>query len=489
MKRKTLLTGVAIALISLSACTNDETLDIGGTLTQDSDKLTISSAAYNVATKTVMADSVLLRPNPCYLGRIKDPETGAYVKSEFTTQFSLLENYSLDAESNIASIYNGVAGADSCQIELFLKSANDLTDTLAALKINASELAVPIPENATYYSNFDPKERGYIRKGGLSKDKMFVYNDLSVSSDVRSSSGYINVIRFILNDPYTDKEGKTYNNYGSYILQQYYRHPEYFKNSYEFIQNVCPGFNITVVDGGGAYAEMYEMGLRVFYRTKNSNDSIIDKATVFAGTEEVLQTVKITNDDDVLQKLIADNTCTYIKSPAGLYTEVTLPVDEIFGSHENDSLMSAKITFQVINSVTEGDDEELPAPSSLLMLPADSLKSFFEKKDKADNVLYYSASSGSKNEYAFSNISTLVTRMLQAKRSGTAVDSNWSAKHPNWNKVLLVPIYIQMTGSGNNATPTNYEHSSTVASTKLVGGTANPYTPVQLKVVYGKFAQ
>ena len=41
-----------------------------------------------------------------------------------------------------------------------------------------------------------------------------------------------------------------------------------------------------------------------------------------------------------------DNTCTYLKTPAGIFTEVTLPVDEISTSHSTDSLLTAKIVFQ-----------------------------------------------------------------------------------------------------------------------------------------------
>ena len=74
MKRN-LLTGIVFAAMTFSAC-NDETLDIGNSLTQTSDKLTISNADYKVSTKTILADSILLRSSYCYLGRVKDPENG-----------------------------------------------------------------------------------------------------------------------------------------------------------------------------------------------------------------------------------------------------------------------------------------------------------------------------------------------------------------------------------------------------------------------------
>jgi len=85
MKKFSLLAGMAITMMALSAC-NDDTLDIGTSLTSPADKLTVSSAQYNVQTRTVLADSVLLRSSYCYLGRVKDPETNAYITSEFMTR-------------------------------------------------------------------------------------------------------------------------------------------------------------------------------------------------------------------------------------------------------------------------------------------------------------------------------------------------------------------------------------------------------------------
>ena len=151
---------------ALSAC-SDETLDIGNTLTSKTDKLTITSADYTVSTKTVQADSVLIRSSYCYLGKVKDPETGAYITSEFMTQFNLLETFSLPAEGTVIGRHNGLAAADSCRIDLYLEKPTGVTDTLAAMKIRISELARPMEESRRYYSNFDPVTEGYIRKGGL----------------------------------------------------------------------------------------------------------------------------------------------------------------------------------------------------------------------------------------------------------------------------------------------------------------------------------
>ena len=486
MMKHNILAGIALITMAFSAC-NDDTFDFGNSLTQEADKLSVSKASYAVSTRTVVADSVLLKNTGCNLGRIKDPETGAYVTSEFMTQFNILETFTLPKNEDVVSRLDDMPVADSCRIEFYMEKPTNTTDTLAAMKIRVAELDVPMEEGIQYYSNFDPVAQGLIRKDGLSKEQMFSYNDLTVAEADRNSASYYNLIKVRMNQPYTDKDGVTYNNYGSYVMQQYYKHPEYFKNSYHFVHNVCPGFYVSVVDGEGIYTQVPDMCLRIYSRVMNEKDSIINYAVAMAGTEEVLQTTKITNDQNILHDMAQDNTCTYVKAPAGLYTEVTLPIDDIFNAHENDSLMAAKISFQRINS--DYPNSAIKAPSYLLMVQKDSLSTFFEKNKMANNVTSFYTSCNSTNEYTFSNISSLIRKMSEARKFGMATDPDWTVKHPNWNKVLLVPIQLKTQTSSSTATISGMEHSVGIASTKLVGGSENPYAPINVEIVYGKFNQ
>ena len=491
MMKHSILAGMAFIAMAFSAC-NDDTFDFGNSLTQEADKLSISKASYAVSTRTVVADSVLLRNSDCNLGRVKDPETGAYVTSEFMTQFNILETFSMPENEEIMSRLDDKPIADSCRFEFYLSQSTTTVDTLAAMKIRVSELDVPMEDGIDYYSNFDPVAQGLLRQDGLSKDLMFSYKDLTVAESVRGSSSYYDLINVRMNQPYTDKNGVVYNNYGTYVMQQYYNHPEYFKNSYHFAHNVCPGFFVSVVDGEGIYTEVPNMCLRIYFQALD-NDSIVNYAIALAGTEEVLQTTKITNEQHILAEMAEDNTCTYIKAPAGLYTEVTLPVKDIYNAHENDSLMSAKISFQRINS--DYQNSMLQAPSYILMVQKDSLSTFFEKNKKADNVTSfytsYLSSSGKNatNEYTFSNISSLIRKMSETRQAGMAEDRDWEAKHPDWNKVLLVPIQLKTQTSSLTTTVSAMEHCIGIASTKLVGGSENPYAPINVEVVYGKFNQ
>jgi hypothetical protein len=80
--------------------------------------------------------------------------------------------------------------------------------------------------------------------------------------------------------------------------------------------------------------------------------------------------------------------------------------------------------------------------------------------------------------------------MHQMKQKETSADPNWEANHPDWNKVVLVPINVSTTTSSSNSTvATAFDHYLNIASTRLVGGSQNPLDPVKIVIVYGKFDQ
>lgn len=478
-----------IALIAIATACSDDTLNIGNTLIAENDKLEVTAATYNAQSRTIIADSVLSRSNICYFGRIIDPETDAAVTSEFMTQFHILETIQLYSDDKIISREDGMAVADSCRIELYFNNPSTACDTLAPMKLRVYELSKPMDEAEVYYSNYDPIERGYIRTGGLTTDKMFSYSDQTIVGERKSSASdysYSNYIYIPLNMPYTDREGVTYKNYGTYIIQQYQRHPEYFKNAYQFIHNVCPGFYFQILDGYGFYTQVPDMALR-FYYTVNNNDSVFATNIALAGTEEVLQTTKIANDNEAIRQLAADNSCTYIKSPAGLFTEVTMPVDEIKAGHENDSLLAAKVSFMRINN-KEQSKYSLGVPTNLLLLPKDSLYSFFEHKSLNDNkTTFYTTFSSSANAYTFNNISSLITAMYNRRRQGMQADSRWEENHPNWNKVVLVPVTLTTVAINSSTLTTDLAHDMSITSTKLAGGSNNANSPIEISVVYGQF--
>lgn len=489
---KTRLLAALLLLITILTACDDTTESIGASLTDNMDHLLITTDTFSITTRSIVADSVLSRNTTGYLGKIKDPETGAYITGDFMMQFNTLEDYffptkdSIESKDELGNVY-----VDSCEIRLYYDDFYG--DSLAAMKLSVYELAKPYEEGQNYYSNYDPFEQGYIREDGIVKSKMYALTNMGISDSLRKSSSYSPNIRIPLNDPYTDKDGKTYKNYGTYILQKYYENPEITKNSYNFIHQICPGFYVKIQEGLGSMATIYNSQLNLYFRYRSkytrdntTKDTTYVGTTTFAGTEEVLQHTHITNDKQTISTLAADNSCTYLKTPAGIFTEMTLPVDEIVYNHENDTLNTAKITLSRINNNTHGD-YTLSTPSTLLIVEKDSMYTFFESSKIADNKLTY-LSTFANNGYTFNNISGLIRHMAEAKEKGLQSNPNWLALHPDWNKVVLVPVSTEYVTVGQNQVLAKVSHDMSMTSTRLVGGSANPNQPIRISVIYSKFS-
>lgn len=480
------MAAAALVAIAISSC-QEEDLNIGQSLTRESDKLLLSTQTYPISTRTVMADSVLSLSADCYLGRVRDPQTGTDISSDFTTQFHILDNMYLSPESKIVGRYNGRAAADSCDLILYINSPFRKPDSLTAMKMKVSELAWPMEEGMRYYSNFSPSRMGMVRSGGLSKSVVFSYANLGELDSIRSTSKYQPCIRISLNQPYTAPDGVTYKNYGTYLLTQYYDHAEKFTNSYTFAHTLCPGFLFEITDGLGFHAKVSDIGLRTFY-TVQIDTAQIGASLVLAGTKEVVQTIHVENDAETLRALAAETDYTYIKTPSGLYTEVTIPVDDIKAGHEGDSLLAARVLFQRLNNESD-DSRMLPAPSTLLLVQKDSLKAFFENSRVPDNITSYYASynnSTSNNCYTFYNLSSLVTALWHMKQQGMTTNPNWVAEHPDWNKMVLVPVTYTTTSS-SSSTIASMHHDMSLTSARLVGGATNRHDPLTINIVYAKF--
>lgn len=492
MKILRLLTVLVIAALTFAAC-DDTTEGIGGSITNKIDNINISNSAFNVTTKSIVADSVLSRNNTGLIGKMKDPETGNYVKGDYMTQLGVLPTFSVDTLDYIKQANGGSIEADSCYLLVSYNASYG--DTIAPMKVTAYEMTKPMKEDKEYYSNYDAFKEGWVSENNQHWSSNY---NLSNTSDVKNFKIY-------LNKEYK-KGGKTYKNYGSYIMQTYAEHPEYFKTNYKFLHNVCPGFYIKNVGGTGNMAKIWNTEL-IFYwkrqKTIKAKDGVKDSTAVsigynrFDGTEEVLQLNKIENDKKSMEKLASQEKWTYLKSPAGIFTEVTLPIDDIMKGHEKDTLNTATISFPRLNNENEDNPYNFATPSTILMVQKDSLQSFFEKSKLADSRTSYTASYSStgtyKNAYTFQNIANLVSAMYKNKGKGE-----------NWNKVVLVPVNVITTTQGYTTVISKINHDMSLASTRLIVGTDDPnkdYTtdektgkkvasgPIRIKVIYSKFKE
>lgn len=462
-----------IALLGLcGAACDDTTNDIG--IYTDEDNISASTAIYEASTRSLAADSVLSNSNNSFLGRMTDPETGLQVKAEFLAQFSTLENWEFPDYGQMIKNDQGEIEADSIEICLYYEKYYG--DGNNPMKVEVYELDTTnvIREDSTYYSNADLTRYINHKADGPITSKVFTATDFTVPEDDRESSSYSPNIRIVLPK-----------DYGTFMLRKYYENKDFFRNSYNFIHHVCPGFYFKLTDGNGTMVKMRVGAMNIYFKYRDTaRDTVYVGMGRFAATPEVLQNTYVENEG-LSAWLDNNNECTYLKTPAGVFTEMTLPIDEIYEGHDNDSISQTQFTLYRYN--TEADlAAAFDIPQTLLLVRKQDMYLFFEENRVPDNKTSFITSfNSSYNTYTFSNISNLIAYCRREKRTEAAkaglTPEAWTQDHEDWNKVVLIPVETNEDNSNNIVSVT---HDMGVGSTRLVGG-INDRT--RLQVIYSTF--
>ena len=469
---------IAFLLIS---CTED-TGSLGVFPVQDA--VSTSNESFGVLSNDMLNTVVSASSTTCYLGRVIDPETDEAITATFATQFHSFENYSFPERADIIPGEDGYL-CDSIELHLFIKDTfgdknNPMKVEVWPLSMNENKL---LKESAKLYTNTDLWQFTDTEQGPITT-KVFTATDYALSEAYRSKQDYSDNVRIVL-----PRE------FGENIMETYYSNPGFFRDSYTFIRNVCPGFLFRTVGGTGTMLnlEVCTMNLNFRFKSDAYPDSIIAGYCRFSATPEVIQCTEFESSN--LEKLIGNENYTYLKTPAGICTELILPVDEIYRGHENDSITRASLSLTRVNNQDEDaqdDDYALGIPQELLLVRKQNFTRFFEEHQVSDSQQSFTTSFfPTYNSYNFSNISRLISYCHNEKLAGmkaqNMTEAEWEAAHPEWNHVVLVPVTAaSTTDSYGYTTQVSVNQDLSLCSTKLVRGTAA--NPIKMQVIYSRFA-
>ena len=445
------------AFFTIIAC-DDNTDTLGSDMMPSTDIVVKESRTYDVFTQSYSAgDSVLARSSKSYLGQFTDPETGTIIKSDFLAQFHCIDDFAFP---------DSIVGDSILSTDLRLFVTKYVGDSLATFKISVYPLTKIMNPDADYYTNIDPTQYCDTSEKPIA-EKWFTLSDRTISDSERNSSSYNNKI--IIPLP---------NSIGKQIRAAWNSNPEYFKDSEAWINSGLPGskgfyFKLESGDGALAYINIVQFNINYRYHLSDENTDTTGTSQ-FAATEEVIQATHFANYN--LEKLLEDTSSTYLKSPAGIFTMATLPIDQILST---DTINQAKLVLTRYNDIVNSGFR-LDIPKYLLMVRLDDYNNgFFENYHLADaNTSYLSMFNSANNTYTFNNISHLIGTMKKELRDGTAT--------ANYNKVLLIPVeptFESSTVSTKNLVKLCHDFSMT--SARLVGGN----TPVKLEIIYSKFTR
>ena len=437
MKAYFSLCALLLGAAALTTACNEDPSNLGADIMPEADKVITEQLTVKVLTKTVKTGAIAARTNNSYLGSIIDPVTHIRTTNGFVSQFFVPEVTLFPAREKMLTDESGNIVVDSCSMTFW--HVNYFGDSLATMKVTAQEIDTEKTPNSngTYYTNLSPEE--WLKQGGEHQTASYsIFDQTQPKAQVENKANY-RYFNIHLSKKFAQR-----------ILNAYYQHPEYFKDSYAFAHHVLGGFYLKHTGGLGAMVQADHLALNFFYRfrpdLKNRPDSIISDIQVLTSTDEVIQTSRIENE---IPTSLLDNSkdFTYVKSPTALHTEAVLPIDDIVANgHYNDSINSARLYLRTI--AEESTSQKLQKlPPYLIMMRVADFEKFFAENQLPNGRTSFSAALDSKgnskqkatHSYPFTNIAPLLTIMRNERDAGAGVqatdsESTRKAKWAAWEQ-------------------------------------------------------
>lgn len=440
-----------LAVIAFAACSDEMSL-IGSSIQPDTDRVNIIPDTIDLsdAISTFKVDSIYALSTSALIGNLTDITYGN-TQCDFMAQFNCVDNF-----TSIDSATYNKAHHYSTTITLLYK--NFWGNENEPMQISAYQLNNALSREI--YSNTNTAK--YCNKSTLLGRKSYTAK-FKMASDVYDS------IEIKLNDSFSDQ------------LRDALKDPNnsIFKNDATF-KNFFKGVYITNNSGSGSIVKADSITLNFnYYTTKTKaeikeKDSIIVKSPkndttkvkytvyVFDGYTRHSKSVKANqlaylvnryNNSNLPIPANTDN-FTYIKSPAGLFNRINIPMKAIAEKVGKSRLNGAKLTIYA-ERPDDATKTLLPAPKYLMLIKESELVDFFKNKTQFDDKKHaYATFSSSTNSYTFTNISKIFTKHLNETGIYTGEESV---------SFVLLPVAVDETSS-----PVGIRHSNSPTAIKLL---------------------
>ena len=407
---------------------NDNASKVGFTTQPKDEVLTAKADTFLLSAQTVEVPSIYSRSTYTLLGQLSDPLFGD-LRSSYVTRLRHAPGFKFAHEPEGKKI-------DSAFVEISYSSwAGD--STLWA-KASIYEVTKPLPD-----SHYSGDIRSYLQGA-----KHLGSGSYKAENKTGDHFIYIPVDKAI----------------GQRFYDASVQHPEYFESQKAFEENLLRGTYVESSTGSGCMLSVYSTALLIYYTyTVNGKtadgkaDSVIHRRASyrFANTNQLYlsQQFDHANRDELLKP---NSKYSFITSPLGLATELTLTKEDLnrvvrsgWNPKTKRLFNEAKLTLPV--DIPADGRTVLQPPKYLLLLPADSVKNFFETGQshltQPDVAFLSSEYSILSREYNFSNISKLITQHIENHKSQTS--SSIEIKQPL--RLLLVPVSLEGGKSGSSS--------------------------------------
>ncbi|MDR0866776.1 MAG: DUF4270 domain-containing protein [Candidatus Symbiothrix sp.] len=407
MKTKLFLSGILLSLIYLVAC--EDTIDnIGMGILPDDDKIQIFTYKMSIEGETVKADSIYAKSIYGTLGQFYDPDYGK-IKAGYLCQYYPTGGF------------DSIVGDEITDVQLKIMYSTYTGDSLAPMEVSVYPVIKPLV--ADYYSNINPAD--FCDMNSLLGKQTYTARDLNISDSLNLAN---------LSTNYKVVSVPLPKDLGNLLLNEWKKpdHGVYAPPvSPDALAKIFPGTYLASTFGNDCLLNVEQTAIFIYYKREHHQPSVVngtDSMSYVTGysilnvTKEVTQLNIFENENTHL----ADNTDPdkmYLKTPAGVFSQVSIPLKEIREKIGTLKFSNVKLTLHAYPK--EDREYALAFPGlgkynsntltvdKLLLIEPDSVKSFFETQKMADNLsTYYTTFNSTTSTYTFSNISNVLQHAI-----------------------------------------------------------------------------
>lgn len=422
MKIKFLPLMAALAL-AFVAC--DDTLsDVGSSIQPSEDQLEVFTDTLGIDGTTVLVDSIYARTYYGLLGTYTDKEYGT-VSSDYLCQYYCPKGLIDKADSLVTSI-------DSMQLELLYAKKNSwIGDPDAPMGVTVYEVNNPLIKD--FYTNTNPAD--FCDKSVTLGAVGYTINNEGVPDSIKNEKDYVPSIKVPLSQQLVKR-----------FSDEYFHNDKKAFSGPQAFNNFFKGTYVANSYGEGAIVNISQSRILLYYTYKLDKkgddhvgklDSTAAAKAIMLVTEEVIQMndIKNSNMEDLLSP---DKNLqkTYIKSPAGVATKLSMPIGEMIDKVKGAQVNSLRLQFGIKKPGT--DNGSYKAAPYLLFIPESEIKGYFENDKTPDGKTSFIAKYDTLNyTYTFANIGPFIKEMEKKyEKENVEVTNKLESVH-------LIPVAVR----------------------------------------------
>jgi len=407
MKRNSLIKGLFLIFAVMLTLSCNDTLDqVGFTIQPGKDRLGLGVDTLDLQARTLQTDSVYNKTKNPVLGEYADPVFGT-IRSSYIGEFYFPEGAGFKEGANVDSV------------RVIVSYTTMMGDSLEPMELSVFEVDKSL-KGVTNYTHIDPA--AYTNLSAPLGSQVFTGKNSTYRTESYQASDYSTVTYNVY-----DIIVKLPNALGESFLTEYMKPGHGKMVNADTFREFFKGLYFATTFGKSTIVNVETTSLYVHYHyldekgSSTNQDTIRTDALRLNITPEVSQLNYIENDNN--QLLGESDLYTYVKSPAGVNTEITFPFSEVHDKIKSQALNLANFTVYAVPDANENPMVKISPPDYLLLINKDSLNGFFEQRKLIDNVTSFISSKfdATTYSYQFSNISTMINHYNQ-EYDGTAFD-------------------------------------------------------------------